>query len=188
MCVRGRVVWGFGVSFTSHAVWVIAGSSCKLGVASHSHAALHSFIMLTPFPLFRFAANVSLMVDAEQTYLQPAIDHCVLHLQRKYDSSLASPLSTPARCCCTAQGSHATYACVCARVRVCVCACVRVCACACVCVCVRVCVCACVHVCVCACVLVHPRKYGQVQQGAACGVQHLPVLLEGQQVRQPLPI
>ena len=30
------------------------------------------------------------MVDAEQTYLQPAIDHCVLHLQRKYDSSLAA--------------------------------------------------------------------------------------------------
>jgi hypothetical protein len=46
--------------------------------------------MLTPLLLFRLAANVSLMVDAEQTYLQPAIDHCVLHLQRKYDSSLAA--------------------------------------------------------------------------------------------------
>ncbi len=182
VCVRGRVVWSFGVSFTSHAVWVIAGSSCKRGVSSQSHAALHSLIMLTPLLLFRLAANVSLMVDAEQTYLQPAIDHCVLHLQRKYDSSLASPHSTPARRCCSARecafdfSPSVMFSCACA------CACARVCAC------VRVCVCACVRVCMCACVLVHLREYGQVQQGAASGVQHLPVLLEGQQVRQPLPI
>jgi proline dehydrogenase len=29
--------------------------------------------------------NVALMVDAEQTYMQPSIDHLVLNLQRKYN-------------------------------------------------------------------------------------------------------
>jgi hypothetical protein len=48
---------------------------CKAGLAVCHHVRMS----VVRFP----AANVSLMVDAEQTYLQPAIDHCVLHLQRK---------------------------------------------------------------------------------------------------------
>ncbi|CAK4084831.1 unnamed protein product [Aphanomyces euteiches] len=33
------------------------------------------------------AANVKLMIDAEQTYMQPAIDHVVLNLQRRYNTN-----------------------------------------------------------------------------------------------------
>jgi proline dehydrogenase len=29
--------------------------------------------------------GVNLLLDAEQTYMQPAIDHLVLNLQRKYN-------------------------------------------------------------------------------------------------------
>ncbi len=34
------------------------------------------------------------MVDAEQTYLQPAIDHCVLALQRKFNQNRAVVYNT----------------------------------------------------------------------------------------------
>lgn len=40
------------------------------------------------------AAGVSLMVDAEQTYLQPAIDHCVQYLQQRYNSERAVVYNT----------------------------------------------------------------------------------------------
>ncbi len=39
-------------------------------------------------------AGVSLMVDAEQTYLQPAIDHCVQYLQQRYNTERAVVYNT----------------------------------------------------------------------------------------------
>eukprot|EP00965_Chrysotila_dentata_P204919 6182640-Pleurochrysis_carterae.AAC.1 len=38
------------------------------------------------------------MVDAEQTYFQPAIDHAVLHLQRKYNTQFPAVFGTYQAC------------------------------------------------------------------------------------------
>ena len=51
-------------------------------------------------------AGVKLMVDAEQTYLQPAIDHCVQYLQQRYNKDRAVVFNTiqcyltDSRCVC----------------------------------------------------------------------------------------
>jgi proline dehydrogenase len=41
-----------------------------------------------------WSAGVTLMVDAEQTYLQPAIDHSVQYLQRRYNQERAVVYNT----------------------------------------------------------------------------------------------
>ena len=43
---------------------------------------------------FAESKRVRLMVDAEQTYLQPAIDHCVHQLQRRMNVSFPTIFNT----------------------------------------------------------------------------------------------